>query len=269
MNKWLSVFLILLVGALEAVLAQDAASIPPPTKPLLRRLPKASEWTVTIWRDRDKAKAEFSKPSKHDEEAEEELPQSASTMIEPLQTTITKYGDLIREKTVWSNKKVTEKWISGTFQLREGEQTDDIYRVMTPRSFYSPDYSDYSNSDFEECEWIRMENYKGIQKINGKAVYVFDAGANEKALTNREKADKALLERDGAADAPVPSSRRHVVYLDVEKQVPVFADDGSEILTYTYARESPAPLTLPPRFASALSEWKAEIAQRTRVPTPP
>lgn len=267
MSRWSFIFSFAFLTFIGSTFAQDSTEIRPPTKPLLRRMPAASEWTVTIRRDRDKAKEEFAKPKKHDEEAAE-IPVN-STLIEPVQITITKHGNLIREKTLWTNKKVTEKWISGSFQLREGELTDDVHRVMTPRSFYSPDYSDYSNSDFEECEWIRMENYKGVQRINGKAYYAFEAGSTDKTLTNREKADKAILERDGTEAPFTPPTRRYVVYLDVEKQVPVYSDNGEEIRTYVFAKEPPAPLTLPQRFESELIEWKAEIAKKTRVPTPP
>lgn len=253
------------------LVAEEAPEIPPPTQPLLRRMPAASEWTVTIRRDREKAGKEMQEGKGEGEQSEvdpeERVPESK--LLEPMKIQVTKHGDLIRETTLWSNRKATEKWIFGQLQLREDEINNDVSRVMTPRSFYSPDYSDYSNSDFEECEWIRMNSYKGVQRIKGRAYYVFETSENARPLTNREKAEKILTEKEGKSAPSGSTTRKFVVYLDVTRQVPVYSDNGTEIRLYEYSERAPDPLVPPQRFSDALAEWRTEIAQRTRVPTPP
>lgn len=252
--------------------AEDLQDIPPPSAPILRRAPDASEWTVTFHKDRAKAMEDLAK-SKEEEEARAKDPESdrvsaSPGQLDPVEVTVTKQGGMYREITAWPGGKKTEKWITGKLQVIESEINGSVSRVMIPRIFFSPDYSDYSRSDFEKCEWVAMDNYVGVRKMNGLPVYAFELPVEKKPLTPREKAEARQLADNGETfGGRLPATLR--VYLDIKTQLPLLCDDGSILQIYRYNSQRPGPLTLPPKFAAVLADWQEEIARKTRVPTPP
>lgn len=264
MVKRMFLTLVLAWGLPLSAPAQPSADVPPPREPILARAPGRAEWTISYRFDHDKAKEEILNPDfKNKNQSNGSA--KASPMRLPKEIHVSKDGATYREIIVWSDGHKTEKWIVDGLQVRE-TSGGNVVRIMSPSSFYAPDYSDYSRSDFEDVEWINQSNYVGAQTLNGASVYAFETPWSKRKLIPREAADRASSED---VQPENDSGRTCTVFLDAATQLPVFFDDGQIIRTYTYSAGSPEKLIPSSKFSRVIERWKKEIKRKTAVPLPP
>nr|HRJ73261.1 hypothetical protein [Terrimicrobiaceae bacterium] len=114
--------------------AEDPQDVPPPTAPVLRRAPDASEWTIIFHKDRAKAMEDLAKSRKeeadHAQDPEAIKESAIPGQLDPLEVTVTKQGGTYREITTWPGGRKTEKWITGKLQVIESEINGSVSRVM-------------------------------------------------------------------------------------------------------------------------------------------
>lgn len=267
-RHYLTLSCLFLILGLCRLTAEEALQTLRPKTPLLPRMSNLSEWTITYRYSREKARERFMNPEKKEPEEtadEQDSPDDEPVTIFPKSRTITKQGQVYREVTRWSNGEVTEKWIVNGLQLMEIPGSNELLRVGL--SGYPPDMSDYSRSDFEDFEWIGLDNYKGVRSVRGGQAYEFSTAAVERRLTPREKWERHSEE----GYKKLPESEEafpFVAYLDAKTQRPLLLDNGRVVQIYRYADKVPALPTMPQKFAEEFQQWRDEIAQKN-TPLPP
>lgn len=246
----------------------QGSDVPELREPILSRAPEFSQWTIRIERDRQRA-TERIQADKSDQDVEDNGEEPRAVLL-PREVIVLKQGEIYRETTRWSNGRTTEKWIVGRFQLRESERTGGIHRVMGTGAYYHEDYSDYSRSDFENLEWIGMDNYQGVRSVGGRVVHVFEVSHEEKRLTPRERSDRVVLNETQAertlGEETNADGRRLIAFLDVETQLPVFFDDGEVARIYRFSDAPTGRLRIPDEFATAFAKWNEEVNASNLAP---
>lgn len=252
--------MMILVFGLGLSLAQEE-KIPPPKEPVLARAPSRAEWTIRFSFDLGKAKAAAlggTSPQKKE-------PDSSKFTGFPVEIQISKDGTTYREIAYWPDGSKIEKWIVDGFQLQESRDGKNLIRL--PAMSFSPDVSDYSRSDFENVEWVGLDNYTGPEVAKSPIAYEFSVTAAKKRLTSREE---ALIEaRGGGSEASRNPDQRYTAYLDIKTQLPLYADNGTTACIYKFAPAPSTPLTVPSKFAQEFAAWKNLIRKRTLPPPLP
>lgn len=249
-------FLILAIPAFA--LAQSPGTAP--SDPILARAPERAEWVIGIRYDRERALE-----GKEAEPAAAKTPQKTALDARPSTIRITKDGSTYREIVQRLDGIQSEKWIVDGLQLRTGPE-GRIVRIMPPATFYAPDFSDYTRSDFEAAEWVTKSNFSGTRQYRGTDVYVFEADNGHRRLTPREKAERA---GGNFPEFASNSEKKSSALIDIKTRRPLLVDDGEVVWTYDYRGPSAEALAPPPNFAQALARWKKEIQRKTAVPLPP
>ncbi len=232
-----------------------------PGEPILPRAPSRAEWTV---------KSYFAGGSATPGDS------AGSDRRKPVESvTVSKDGDTYREVIQRADGRKVEKWIQDGLQVYSLPQSDKIARSVLSARSYSETFSDYRRSDFEELEWIGMDNFTGVTEIGGREVFAFSTDAVTRKLTPRELSSLADpdgtetmedLERDFRDRSGNESG--YTAYLDIATQLPVYFDDGQTKRLYEFAKQPPGQLVAPQRFAAELAEWRSELDRRKPFPRP-
>lgn len=254
-------FSALLFFAITAIssFAQDSAPPPPPKDPLLSRAPKTSEWSI-------EEKSAISIQTEQTAEPESQDP--------PRKRIISKSGTIYREVTNNLKHGSTVKWVIDGLQVRQLPGSNRLSRI--PRSQFSSHYSDYRRSDFEPFEWISRDNYRGVEKYDGKLCYVFEVTNDKKRLTPREMEDRMQEQsEDDSTEQPqaaIPAENLNasiIAYLDVTTQLPVALHEGGIITTYTFLPTPETKLQPPKEVLENIVAWRESINSRTPLPPKP
>ena len=226
-----------------ASLGRAADEVPALKEPLLPRTSERASWTISF-------------VAKN--------PDSPLAKQLPKQIEVSKDGTTYREILTDVSGRKTEKWIVNGMQVQE---TVDgrVMKVMLTSSYYVPDFSDYTRSDFEDVEWIDKSNYRGISLSNKIPVHAFEVAGEKRRFTPRELRERANNEGPTIEDLV---GRTYIAYLDIHTQLPVLLDDGLCIRTYSYGPAS-GGLTPPAKFAEVLDAWKRKLTKQKSVPSPP
>lgn len=232
----------------------------PPPRPALR-MPDNAQWTIFFQPNREKAREDLVKkgrkkslePDDHDSEGGAS---SDEKLVYPKKITVTKNGKTYRERTQWSNGKVTEKWILDAYQVLELPNVEGLTRVgLAGRSPY---LSDYSRSDFEDLEWISNETYKGAKRMGGVDLYeyIYEPPPRPQMAEapSGDDHDRIAVEQES----------RKVAYIGVNSQRPYYYDDGEYVRVYSYSSGPVEKLVLPEKFAKEFRAWQEEINSRKR-----
>jgi len=148
--------------------------------------------------------------------------------------------DISHYSTEWSNKRITEDWLTGKFIFLQNETSGELSIVPNDGSIVKYEQFDQSRFDWVPTGEIKneRESYLGRTCIHVR---------------------KAM---DGP---PAPGEKSHVIYLqawlDVQTHLPVAFDDGSTVYVYTFHPPPATPLTLPKQCLDAHAAYEqARIA---------
>lgn len=196
-----------------------------PTEPVLHRPPHFASWTIVY---------------KYKGEEKE----TANQVDRVQSVTITKTNKTYREIAIFSSGKKREKWIFNGTQLMTVPDSGAIVAIPAPagEDFISPEYSDYSKSDFEGLGWVSLETYKGVRNYEGKPAFLFEATKSGSILT---------------------------AILSAETQLPLYFSDGNESRSYVYNSPPSVLLNPPERFSSVLQKHRKGLELLKRNPSPP
>ncbi len=209
-------------------LAQTTA-VPPPKVPVLHRVPAMASWTIQFKnKTADRAAPKQSQPI-------------SPNQIQCL--TVTKTNSTYREQTVLASGQKDEKWILDGSQLKTVNNGKVIILIAPPTATDpSPEYSDYSKSDFEGLGWVSLNTYKGVGARDGQPVYLFEGKESGEKLT---------------------------AILAVDTQLPLYSSAGDVSCTYTFNSPPAAPLVPPKRFLDILETHKRGLEAMKYHPSLP
>lgn len=208
----------------------QAAKLPPPKAPALRRAPALASWTVTFrYKDEDsKAQAPAGKPALNDR---------VRTI------TVTKSGKTYWEQGVMISGKKYEKWVLDGAQLKTMPGGNEMAMIPKPDEEHpQPDYSDYSRCDFPELDWVSLENYREATTYEDKPAYFFEAGESG------DRGGRVLLS---------------------EAQLPFSFSNRESVRTYVFNPAPAAPLVLPEKIAKILQTHKRGLEALQMRASPP
>ena len=209
----------------------QTTSQPAPKSPVLARAPSFADWTVTF-----NYKGDEKKPG--GVAGQPSLNAGPAIPADSLQSlTVSKTKKTYREETIFKSGMKGEKWIYDNIELMQVPGTDSIVPIDPPtQEAPSPDYSDYSKSDFPELNWLTLDHYKGIQTYQGKPAYLFES-------TN--------------------PGEKCVALLAVETQLPLSFTEGKVVRTYVFNPPPTAPLIPPENFLKVLKKHKRGLEKLT------
>jgi len=235
---------------------------PLPAKKMPAELPASAAWEITF--------KYADEPADGPEGAEAGASPAgdgaaAETEPRPVKVVITRTGDLIREQTLWSGRKKTEKWIYRTsLAVEEDPATGKLFRV--PAVSLVNDFGDYAKGNFSELAWISPEHYQGVRKVNERPCFIFTAARGQAVgqLAAELNPDiPAELRGTATDDAKLTAA------IDSETLLPVFFNNGRVLKGYRILRPPDAPLVMPPKFAGVFDEWIKRIEEANRLPGKP
>jgi len=203
---------------------------PPPKNPVLHRAPDMASWTVQFKYKADEAPAASAKPQ--------------STNANQIQSlAVTKTHKTFWVQTVLASGKKDEKWVFDGHQLETVNNGKAIVIIAPPTALEpSPEYSDYSHTDFAGLDWVSLDAYKGLGSLDGKRVYQFES------------------QKDG---------NKVIAMLSVDTQLPLYSSDGGTTCVYTYNQAPTVPLVPPEKFLAVLATYKKGLeAFKYHVSTP-
>lgn len=260
MKRLLTISLLIACGLFirNALGQTEATQARPPKNPLLPRAPEFSSWTIVESLGKQKTPPESTA--------------SGGAAGKDIRCTITKTGTTYREIFTEAGLGEVTKWVVDALQIKQ--VVDDGRLIRIPRSRYSPDFSDYLRSDFENFEWITRETYKGVRNYEDKPCYVFEVEASKRRLTPRERSEKIRRTQEDDENpetTPVTSEPSHTLtaYLDVATQLPVALREGERLTTYTFNPPPTAPLSPPADVLENFAKWRETIQSRNRPPPRP
>lgn len=213
------------------------------------RLPERATWTIDfVYDSEERANLLGGKQGKSQRKSDQEDP--LKDRLLPRRITVTKNGVIYREATLWTNGKLTEKWIQGDYQVLELPTTGELVRVgLAGRSIYR---SDYSQGDFGELTWASQAQFKGVRKIGDREFLEF----------SRQPDRLAAPALDGPGEEEILTTRPLTALFFKENQRPYLWDDGEITKIYSYPSTSGEALVVPPRFSEEFKAWQAQIDKR-------
>lgn len=268
MNKHLVIASMMLVVVAPNRVSAQSAEGAKPSEPVLKRAPSHAEWTVYFHQDRQKTLEAVAERGLDLEDSKSAKGASRSESL-----TVTKNGKTYREILRTDNGRTSEKWSVDGLQVYE-LPSGRIAQAILPSSGYADNYTDYRRSDFEELEWVGLDNFRGTKEVGGRKVFEFRIDASKRRLTPRELTELATSdERQSVADllkerAAQSGGSAYTAYLDVRTQLPLYFDDGEVVRIYKFSEHSSSDLTVPSRFAEELQSWKKDLARRRPLPPP-
>ncbi len=191
--------------------AQTPAN-PLPEKPVLRRAAAFASWTVTF---------------KYKNEDATQPPLALPAGVGRVRAiTVTKTDKTYLEQVTLTSGTTYEKWIFDNVQLRTVPGSPSIIPIDPPADQVpDSDYSDHRRSDFPNLEWVSIDNYRSVEKDQGKPAFRFE-------------------------------SEGKTALLSVETQMPLSYANGETVCSYVFNPPPSAPLTPPEKFRIALETHK-------------
>jgi hypothetical protein len=163
---------------------------------------------------------------------------------------------------LWSDGGEAEIWhVNGLILYHQPQFTTGDVAIYPPGSSGGLDYlmTDFSESDFPTLSWIDDEAYKRRESYNGQQCFYFES--DPKVIL--QKANETA--RGGMRDTAVPAMK---AWIAVDTKLPVAVEIGGTIQEYTFSKDAPKTLTLPPLFEKKLDDYLAKKAAVIRLPPP-
>lgn len=152
------------------------------------------------------------------------------------EVTITKTGKIMLREVRTQDGRVVPTWCVGDLQITVfgGTSTVQAKLVNPDPTVPTPNYEDYSDSDFQGFDWIAIGNYTGIKELGGRKCIVF---------------------RDTAKNMSA--------YVDLTTRLPVELADGGSIRNYTFKGPPTSELVLPSNVVQLLKNRQRELDSAT------
>jgi hypothetical protein len=174
---------------------------------------------------------------------------------------VTKTAEIKREIYSWSDGTETERWfVSHLLLYREPQFVPgDVAIFALGHESKSVDLlaPNFSSGDFPTLAWINEKNYLRQESRNGYQCFYFES--NPGTFSQQVSQDP----RVGLTDAPIPTMK---AWIAADTKLPVAVDTGATIQEYTYSRDGPRSLTLPPMFANKLGDYLAKEKAAIHLP---
>ena len=193
----------------------------PLSGPLLNRVPDYTKWVITIKIQKTKS---------------QDLPAGPADLIAAQEAlrirsiVVTKTGPVIREEIFMGEGRKWEKWVfNGTI----GVINYGTRLVVTNEQFSNSEdrfHSDFGKSDFDGLNWIGVDNYKGVKKMEGMDCLVF-----EKTLSD-ERFREAPQSINPAAPGKPPGEQpgKTIAFISIQSRLPAYLLKDGELRTYTF-----------------------------------
>jgi len=235
MKRILTLFCVL--GLTSALQAQTDSGGPPPLPPgplIQKRAPDFAKWVITTVSAPASSANSASTPTT-DVSADNDT-QSAGKQKVALEVAMTKTGKIMLREVRTQGGQVVPTWCVGGFQITLFGNSSIIRAKNPDPTIPTPDYEDYSDSDFLGFDWITLAKYTGIKEFGGRKCIVFqenDAGGIRSA------------------------------YIDLETRLPVALIAGGGTRTYVFKTPPTSELTLPPPVVQLLKNRQREMDSAT------
>ena len=264
-------FYLAIAGGLRA---QENRPAPSPHEPLLVRAPEMAAWTITYQYPDEKEAAD--KKHRTKKAAKNPGEQIVSVQFE-------KTGDIYHKITRLGNGKEIEAWSVQGREVIKGEANSQY----VPTSANGPAADDFTNSDFEDLEWLAMKFYVAPKKSGEN--FTFHAKHKNRPLTRHEKLVLATLGQSRtttnkenlqtqvdsladseAADQSIPSPEaEETVVLDAATQLPIEYDQGAVKWRYEFGQAPGSMLEPPVAVNTLLNQWNSFIKSSESAGSPP
>lgn len=230
-----------------------------PHEPLLPRAPEMAAWTITYVYPTDKitpdkTRSHVKKPS---------VPKYRITSVK-----FEKTGDIYHKTTYWDTGKQTEAWsVKGREVVKDKDSSEYV-----PTSVSGPLADDFTDSDFEDLNWVSMKHFKALEQ-GAHGGFVFRAKRKDRDMTRRETIASQVLNQfrtpntgakssdnlsgqtiNNAAENQGPDTEDTVV-LNAANQLPVEYSQGSTKWTYEFTTPPTNQLEPPAEVVTLLDHW--------------
>jgi len=160
-----------------------------------------------------------------------------------LEVTMTKTGKIMLREVRNQDGTVVPTWCVGGLQITISGGTSIVQAKLynVDPTVPTPNYEDYSDSDFRGFAWINTINYTGIKEIGGKKCIVF-----QETTTN---------------NAGVPVTRS--AHIDLATRLPVDLSVGGGVRNYTFTAPPTSELVLPTLVVQLLKNRQRELDSAT------
>ena len=239
------------------------------------RTPDAARWTVR-YRPSALLRVNEERGTRRFDLGEMPPDLPANQLVEQIRSLeVTKFHGTYRELHRYSNGDKREKWIKGTLQF--AEQADGRTLMMASVNLLDPEFSDYSQEDFEELGWLRKEHFRGVAMHGNKRCLLFEVDSASKPQTRRDLARRAAMEELKRFEGNAPETEtagqvgqlRLRVLLDAATRLPVLFDDGVTIRTYHFDAPPTAQPEMPAKFKREFEAWQKVLNEARRKPVAP
>lgn len=224
------------------LLAQQPANTKPPLPPgplIEKRAPEFAQWIIRSAGSADRGKASSPSPK-----SEEKHAAWGDIVV------MTKTGQVMLRQTTDDSKQVWNTWVIGEQGLQTTISPDGKKWIVQARNpdpnTPTPNYEDYSKTDFPSFEWITESNYAGVQEVAGRRCLLFT--------------DKVKLLSDDLEATPISA------YIDLETRLPVAINQGGNARTYDFRSPPSAPLQLPTLVQGLIDNRQKTLESMTRKP---
>jgi len=218
--------------ALIGVVASAQTPLPPlPSGPLVqKRAPNFAKWDVTIVIAPDKGN------SASGSTAATNADDKGKVVFE---VTMTKTGKTMLREVHMPDGKIVPTWCLGDLQITiaAGVAIVQAKLHINDPSVPTPNYEDYSDSDFQGFDWIKASNYTGIKEVGGR---------------------KCLVFQDTLKEGGGPPINR-TAHVDLETRLPVDVSVGGATRNYSFKTPPTAELVFPPPVAQLLKNLQREM----------
>jgi hypothetical protein len=211
----------------------DSMAPPPlPPGPLIqKRAPDFAHWVITSAPTPAKGANSPSTPTA-----------DASAVNGPQsEVTMTKTGKIMLREVRTQDGRVVPIWCVGGLQITLFGNSSIVQAKNPDPRVPTPNYEDYSDSDFQGFDWIALSKYTGIEESGGRKCIVFqDTVKND-----------------------IGSAIDRSAYIDFATRLPVALIVGGGTRTYVFKPPPTTPLTLPPPVVQLLKNRQAEMNSAT------
>lgn len=258
--------LVLFLGSLLLLQAQEQATQQKPQGPLLNRAASPSEWIITTQAPPSPETAVGSSGPG--------ATKSSVQQAKPRQMIVIKDQDIIYEKTTNENGDVIETWRISDLAITNINGRGCHITHDSGNSFNA---TDYTKTDFAGFGWISLNNFVGRQSVAGKKCLVF-----KDRVVTIDPQEIAMMKANMMAQmkpdaTSLPSFDINQYKVDVEADIddqtrlPIMLsykmDSGTMTRKYDFQPSGQA-LSIPPEVQQTLKKYKA-VQKRMSVRNAP
>lgn len=241
----ISTVILLLLGSLFSLHAQESSPLQMPQGPLLNRVSPPSEWVITTQAPPPPEGASKSVGG----------PGAAANQVKPTLTTVIKESNIVYEKTINESGVAIETWRASGLAITGANAKEWNIWSGGVNTF---SVTDYSKADFAGFDWISLDNFSGRRSVMGKKCLIFKS----KIITM----DPQQLQMEKSAvttvENPNPSDDRFKVEVEADvddvTRLPVMLSykTTNGMVTRSYTFQAPTvPLSVPPEVKKLLDKY--------------